>query len=363
VLDLGSYLAGPYGPMLLADLGADVIKVETTSGDAMRPTGWAFAGCQRGKRGVALDLKSPATRPALEALVRWADVVHHNLRMPAARRLGLDYETLRPLNPEMVYCHTSSYGPRGPRADWPGYDQLFQAQCGWEVLGAGAGNPPMWHRFGFMDHQCALASVVATLLALYQRGQTGQGQFVTASLLGSGALTTSETYRTADGDLAPFAGIDRDQTGTGPAYRMMQLADGWIAVAARTPAQQIALCSVAGTHDVYQVPAALSDRYCDDVLHQLERAGVPCEPVRLRQRFPFFDDPANRSAGLVAEYHHAEFGKLEQPGAMWYFGDLGVRMDYAPPALGEHTAEVLREMGLSGDEIDNLTAAGVAKTA
>jgi crotonobetainyl-CoA:carnitine CoA-transferase CaiB-like acyl-CoA transferase len=363
VLDLGSYLAGPYGPMLLADLGADVIKVETTSGDAMRPTGWAFAGCQRGKRGVALDLKSPATRPALEALVRWADVVHHNLRMPAARRLGLDYETLRPLNPEMVYCHTSSYGPRGPRADWPGYDQLFQAQCGWEVLGAGAGNPPMWHRFGFMDHQCALASVVATLLALYQRGQTGQGQFVTASLLGSGALTTSETYRTADGDLAPFAGIDRDQTGTGPAYRMMPLADGWIAVAARTPAQQIALCSVAGTHDVYQVPAALSDRYCDDVLHQLERAGVPCEPVRLRQRFPFFDDPANRSAGLVAEYHHAEFGKLEQPGAMWYFGDLGVRMDYAPPALGEHTAEVLREMGLSGDEIDNLTAAGVARTA
>src|SRR5262249_60399223 len=89
--------------------------------------------------------------------------------------LGVDYQSLRPVNPRMVYCHTTSYGPSGDRADWPGYDQLFQAQCGWEVLGAGEGNPPMWHRFGFMDHQCALSSVLASLLALYRRGGTGGG--------------------------------------------------------------------------------------------------------------------------------------------------------------------------------------------
>ena len=113
VLDLGNFLAGPYGAMLLADLGADVIKLESSTGDQMRGVEWSFVGCQRGKRSVAIDLKSPEARPALEALIRWADVVHHNLRMPAARRLGVDYESVKAVNPEIVYCHTSSYGPRG----------------------------------------------------------------------------------------------------------------------------------------------------------------------------------------------------------------------------------------------------------
>ncbi len=361
VLDLGNYLAGPYGPMILADLGADVIKIESTAGDAMRPTGWAFAGCQRGKRGVALDLKAPESRPALEALVRWADVVHHNVRMPAARRLGIDYESLRAWNPEVVYCHTSSYGPAGPRADWPGYDQLFQAQCGWEWLGAGEGNPPMWHRFGFMDHQCALSSVVATVLALYQRERTGKGQAVAASLLGAGVLTASETYVGPDGALAPYAGLDGDQTRIRPGYELIQVADGWIAVAAQTPAQLTALRTLAGTDDVADAAPALRDRSRDQLLTDLDSAGVPAEAVRQAQRFPFFDDPGNQAAGMVASYQSAEWGRMEQPGAFWYFGDLDVRLHLAPPAVGEHTVEVLTEVGLERAEIDALVACGAAR--
>jgi crotonobetainyl-CoA:carnitine CoA-transferase CaiB-like acyl-CoA transferase len=360
VLDLGNYLAGPYGPMLLADLGADVIKVESTSGDAMRPTGWAFAGCQRGKRGVALDLKAPQARPALEALVRWADVVHHNVRLPAARRLGIDYAAMRPWNPDMVYCHTSSYGPRGPRADWPGYDQLFQAQCGWEWLGAGEGNPPMWHRFGFMDHQCALSSVLATILALYQRKRTGRGQAVAGSLLGAGALTVSETYLQADGMLAPYAPLDDQQTRIEPGYEIIPLADGWIAVAARTAEERAALQTTAGTGSLGAAAAALRPRTCASVLADLDAAGVPAELVRQAQRLPFFDDPANQAAGLIASYRSAEWGWLEQPGALWYFGDLDVRLELAPPAVGEHTVEVLSEVGLDRAQIDDLLAAGVA---
>jgi crotonobetainyl-CoA:carnitine CoA-transferase CaiB-like acyl-CoA transferase len=361
VLDLGNYLAGPYGPMILADMGADVIKVESTAGDAMRPTAWAFAGCQRGKRGVALDLKSPQARCALEALVRWADVVHHNIRMPAARRLGIDYESLRSWNPEVVYCHTSSYGPDGPRADWPGYDQLFQAQCGWEWLGAGRGNPPMWHRFGFMDHQCALSSVVATILALYRREQTGKGQAVAASLLGAGVLTASETYVGPDGALAPYTTLDADQTRIRPGYEIIEVADGWIAVAAHTPDQADAMQAIAGTSNLAGAAAALRTWTTDQLLADLTAAGVPCERVRLAQRFPFFDDPDNQAAGMVASYRSADWGTFEQPGALWYFGDLDVRLDRAPPALGEHTIEVLTEVGLDRAEIDALLASGTAR--
>jgi crotonobetainyl-CoA:carnitine CoA-transferase CaiB-like acyl-CoA transferase len=349
VLDLGNYLAGPYAPQMLADLGADVVKLEGATGDPMRPGGWPFAGCQRGKRGLALDLKSPDSRAALEAAIKWADIVHHNLRMPAARRLGLDYESVEQMNPDVVFCHTSSYGPTGPRADWPGYDQLFQAQCGWEVDGAGEGNPPMWHRFGFMDHQCALSSTVATLLALYHRDRTGTGQAVAGSLLGAGALTNSESFRRADGTLAARPTLDTMQTGLSEGRRIVELVDGWIALAADRPEQLTALRGI-----------QLDGRKVEDALADLGQAGVPAEQVRLEQRYPFFDDPANRSSKLVAEYQSAEWGKFEQPGALWYFGDQEVQLHLAPPALGEHTVDLLREFGLEQDAIDGLLAAGVA---
>jgi crotonobetainyl-CoA:carnitine CoA-transferase CaiB-like acyl-CoA transferase len=349
VLDLGAYLAGPYAPMLLADLGATVMKIESTTGDAMRPTGWAFNGCQRGKLGVALDLKAPSAQPVLEAAIRWADVVHHNIRMPAARRLGIDPDSVRAINPDVVFCHTSSYGPTGPRADWPGYDQLFQAQCGWEVLGAGEGNTPMWHRFGFMDHQCALSSVVTTLLALYHRDETGIATNVAGSLLGAGALTVSETFVRPDGSRVPFDGLDTDQREVSEGRKIVELDDGWIAVSARTPEQLTALRGI-----------NLSGRKVGEALADLDAAGVPSEHVREDQRDPFFDDPANRAAGLVASYPNPEFGAMLQPGAMWWFRDQEVKLELSPPALGEHTVACLTELGSDSATIDGLLAEGVA---
>ncbi len=350
VIDFGNYLAGPYAPQMFADLGATVVKIEAATGDPMRPGAWPFAGCQRGKRGVALDLKAPDARPVLEAALRWADVVHHNLRMPAARRLGLDYESIAAVNPDVVFCHTSSYGPTGPRADWPGYDQLFQAQCGWEVLGAGDDNPPMWHRFGFMDHQCAMSSALATMLAIYHRDRTGEGQAVAGSLLGAGVMTASETYLRSDGTLAPIAGLDADQLAMSDGRRFIEVTDGWVAVAATTAEQVDALRSV-----------SLDGSSVDAALAALADVGVPAVRVELEQRYPFFDSEANRRAGLVADYRHAEWGRLEQPGALWYFGeDLGVRLELAPPALGEHTVECLGEFGVDQATVDALLASGSA---
>ncbi len=360
VLDLGNFLAGPLGPMLLADLGAEVVKVEATTGDQMRPIQRVFASCQRGKRGVALDLKSPDAQPALEALVRWADVVHHNLRRPAARRLGIDEDAIRAISPDVVSCHASSYGPLGERADWPGYDQLFQACAGWEVLGGGEGNDPMWFRFGFMDHLCAMGSTVATLLAVLERDRTGRGQHVTGSLLGAAVLTNGETYLDRSGAAVEVATVDGDQMGTSPGHRLYPLADGWLALAACSPDHLAATCSALGVSGVDGLEASFARAPVRETVEALRAAGVPCERVGLDQGASFLDDPLIRSLGLVTSYPHAEWGALEQVGAFWGLGDLEVSLDRAPPALGQHTVEVLLEAGMDPADIDVLVAGAVA---
>jgi crotonobetainyl-CoA:carnitine CoA-transferase CaiB-like acyl-CoA transferase len=359
VVDAGAFLAGPLGPMLLSDLGADVVKVEPPGGEGMRWVEWSFFGCQRGKRGVALDLKSPDARVALDALLARADILHHNLRMPAARRLGLDEATVRAVNPDIVYCHASSYGPQGARADWPGYDQLFQSSCGWEVAGAGEGNDPMWHRLGFMDHMCAMGSLISTLLALYHRDRTGETQFVAGSLLAGGVMTGSETYLDANGEIVPVPVLDHEQTGIAPGYRIAEVSDGWVAVAATTDAQRAALDGLGGEGGLGGVDALVKGTVAD-ALAALADAGVPSTQLRLDQGEPFFSSSANDAAGLIARYDHADYGRVEQPGAFWIFGDLDVKLDRAPPALGEHTVEVLTEAGLDAATVDALLASGAA---
>jgi crotonobetainyl-CoA:carnitine CoA-transferase CaiB-like acyl-CoA transferase len=357
VLDFGAYLAGPIAPMLMADLGADVIKIEHPVGDFMRFVERTFAGCQRGKRDIALDIKHPDARPVLEALVAEADVVHHNLRLPAARKLGIDYDTLRAIKPDLIYCHVSSYGPLGPRADWPGFDQLFQAASGWEYEGAGEGNPPMWHRFGMMDHQGGLASLIATLLAVYHRERTGQGQFVAASLLGASVLTISETMQLADGSLAPYDRLDHEQLGVSAGRRIVAVADGWVAVDATGAGQIEALGEVLGP------PGTPVTRTVADVLAGLAARSVPATRVGLDRMDAFFDDPATWDAGLAAAYPHATLGRVEQVGSLWTLGDMEARLDRASPEVGQHSEEILAELGYSASAIATLVASGAVATA
>jgi crotonobetainyl-CoA:carnitine CoA-transferase CaiB-like acyl-CoA transferase len=358
VLDFGNFLAGPLAAMLMADLGADVIKLEATTGDMMRHSvERVFSGCQRGKRGIALNLKHSDTRPVVEKLVQWADVVHHNLRYPAARRLRIDYESLKELNPKLIYCHTSSYGPKGPRADWPGFDQLFQAASGWEYEGAGEGNRPMWHRFGMMDHQNALASLTATLLAIYHRMRTGEPQFCSASLLGASILTTSETFVRPDATLAPYPKLDTAQMGVSPFHRIFECSDKrWIAVVAESERERAGLLRAAGVDSPGELEAAVSAISQEPMLWQLAREGVPAEPVQLNQQDAFFAAQGSMDSDLVARYPHPTWGIVEQIGSLWNMGDLPPRLDRASPTLGQHSREICEEIGLDPKVYETLKA-------
>ncbi|MBB3860909.1 crotonobetainyl-CoA:carnitine CoA-transferase CaiB-like acyl-CoA transferase [Novosphingobium hassiacum] len=359
VLDLGNFLAGPFAPMIMAMMGAEVIKLEAASGDQMRWVEWSFTACQRGKRAIAVDLKNPAGRKVLERLVKWADIVHHNLRMPAARKLGLDYETLRAINPRIVYAHVSSYGPTGPRKDWPGYDQLFQAACGWEYESAGPGNPPIWNRFGMMDHQCAMASLVATLLALHHRDRTGEGSAVAASLLGAGLLTLRETVVLPDGSIAPYPQLDGDQMGLSPQRRLFCCADGWIMTVTESAGAYDRLLEIAGVDDIAGLERHFIQTSVAVALAEVAAAGGAAVEAMRDQRLPFLDNPANRAARLVATYPHRIYGQFDQVGAFLDFHDMDVKLDRAPPVTGEHSRELLAEFGFTPTEIAEMLDCGL----
>ena len=352
IADFGNFLAGPLAPQLMADMGADVVKVESTTGDPLRHADWAFNGCQRNKRDIAVALKHPEAGKVLEKIVGWADVVHHNQRMPAAEKLGFGWDAVHAMNPRAVYCHVSSYGAQGPRKDWPGYDQLFQAASGWEAANAGEGNRPMWCRFGMMDHLCALASVVATLLALLRRDSTGEGEFVAASLLG-GSLATMETFVLPDRGLAPFETVDAAQMGVGPTQRLFACADGWIAVDA--PERR---AMPEGLEE-----ARLAELGRDDAVAALLAAGYPAVRLALDNCQNFLVDPDNRAAHMVASFDHAVYGRYDQVGVAWNFGDLATPLDRPPPLLGEHSDMFLTEIGFDAEARAALFAAEVVKAA
>ena len=277
--------------------------------------------------------------------------------MPAATRLGLDYESLRPINPRIIYSHVSAYGPVGPRKDWPGYDQLFQAQCGWEVAGAGEGNPPIWHRFGMMDHQAAMASLYATLLGLLHREKTGEGQAVSASLLGASMQTLSETVLLSDGRPTPVDQLDHEQLGVSNRKRLYACADGFVAAVAtdRDPSTNESL----GRPNHPASPADeliedLAQSSVADALDKLRTLGFTAVPVRINRAKAFLTNAAYQASGLVAEYNHPRYGRLRQPGAFWYFKGVAPEFKCGPPERGEHSEEILAEIGFTRNEIDAL---------
>jgi crotonobetainyl-CoA:carnitine CoA-transferase CaiB-like acyl-CoA transferase len=362
VVDLSAYLAGPITSLVLAELGADVVKVEPPTGDVHRNMEPMFAAGQRGKRALALDLKAPDAAQVLERLFRWTDVVHHNSRVGLAERLGYDEETVRAANPDVVYSFASGFGDSGPRARLPTNDQLMQALAGVESAQGGADRPPTYLVWGAVDVTGGWLAACGVLAGLYARRARGGGQSVRSSLLGAGLTLKSGAFLAED-TVVPGPVLDADQRGYGAAYRLYQGGDGeWFALAVPDESAWARLRRVVGvelpavppplrTNGARQPAEELLERaFARDAasrwLAALRDADVPVEPVApmTRSEFvdAFVDDPVNRQLGRVVSYQWGDRGLLEQPG-------LSVRFGPAPrphacasiPALGEHTEEVL----------------------
>lgn len=349
VLDLGMFLAGPMGPSMMGDMGANVIKVEALTGDRIRFMHRYYQAAARSKRSLALDLTRPEAQPILKRLLEWAELVHHNMRFSGAAKLGLSEEGIRAYNPDVAFNYSSAYGQRGTRGNWPGYDSIFNAIAGWEFENAGDGNRPVFNRPGTMDVATAQSCLVELMASLYARRTTGRGYTTQTSLLGMAAFTQGERLIGADGDLTETYHLTSDQTGFSPYHRIYECADGnWVAVAAHKSDQQAALRALLGE----DFEASAKARDAADLLTALEAAGVPADAVNFEDAMHrFFDDPLNRELNLVSVLPQPLYGIVEQPGAFWNFGDTPVVFKRCCPAVGEHSDEILREIGYADEEI------------
>ena len=245
VLDFGHYFAGPYASRLLADLGAEVIKLEPLDGDLLRPTVKPFNGAQRGKRCIAVDLKHPRGNEIGRRMAAWADVVSHNLRPGVAERLSLDYASVRATNPTVIYDYAPGWGSSGPDASLPGFAPLFAGYVGLHHEAAGEGNTPV-APVGNEDNGNGLLGATAILMALYHRKRTGEGQYLEHPQLNATLLMAGHLMRRPDGSVVGSAHLDHERRGGHPLDRLYRTADGWLCLSARTDAEFARLGGVPG---------------------------------------------------------------------------------------------------------------------
>ena len=357
VLDLTSFIAGPVCPMLLADLGADVVKIETPDGDPFRMTAYGFHGWNRGKRSLVLDLKRPEGRETLLDLVRSADVLVENFRGGVMDRLGLGWERLRVVNPSLV-C-VSITGAEGALATLPGFDPIFQARSGFMTAQGGQGEP-VFHMIPYNDYSAGTLGALATVAGLVARERTHRGQRVCTSLMRT-ALVDQAAHMT---ELRPGG---RDHLGPGAARRLYECADGWLCVAAQGNLRGLA--ELAGIVDhgrprcgrarSRRLAKALQDLSRADALDRLARVGVPAAPCL---RFTdLIDDAHVRANGMLVTLDDPALGAVTLGGPLIDFERTPIRYRRLAPGHGAHSREVLAEIGYDPARIASLVAAGVVR--
>jgi crotonobetainyl-CoA:carnitine CoA-transferase CaiB-like acyl-CoA transferase len=370
ILDAGTYMAGPYSSRLLAELGAEVVKLETTAGDTMR----AFVGgdviCMRGKRSIAADLKSPQGREIGSRLAAWADVVMHNMRPGAAERIGLGEAQVRKVNPQVFYVVAPGWGTSGPDMHRQAFAPMLSGYVGLQLEAAGRGNPPLTPVLGPVLHEDpvnGLWGAVAVAMGLYLRQRGAKQLYVESPLLNAAMTMVQHIMVKADtGEVLGADRLDPAQMGLGPCYRLYQAADGWISIAAATPAQAVGLHKALGVPKLgdLELSQALAARKAAEIASALTTHHVPYEIVpEPSNRDAFLQESLGISKGRVTAYEHPRFGKVRQVVPRVSSPDAAPAIVRRPCLLGEHTREILAMLGYDEATSDQLHEAKIVRSA
>ncbi|QTO23332.1 CoA transferase [Burkholderia seminalis] len=370
ILDMGSFVAGPYASKILAVLGADVIKVEGLQGSPGRGIVRHTIAVEANKRSLAVDMKHPEGARVVARLCARANAVHHNFRVGVAERLRIDPTRLREVRPDIVTLTTTAYGDSGPKAQYPGFDMVMQALCGHEERAGGEGNPPLWIRVPLVDYATGALGAVATLMGLYAQRRHGASAATHVSLLDTALFLMSELIRTARGEFAGALPLDAGRTGFHPAESLYRASDGWIAIAARDDAMCQRLARVLGL-EVAPARAHWNARTRDALasciagwrraalLYALERAEVWAEPCIEDGWAALQCDAYAYTQGLLTDCADSRYGRVTGVlGPLMHFSRTPAETaaNNSAPGVGEHTRALLEEIGYSSAEIDALVA-------
>jgi len=364
VLDLSAYIAGPYGCTLLADQGAEVIKIEPPGGDNLRQypstlpsESRAFLGVNRSKRGVVLDLKKPEDHAVLLRLVRDTDVLVHNFRPSVPKRLGIDHERLNLINPRLIYCAVTGYGETGPMKDKAGYDQVLQTMTGMCALQGKRGGAPEIIYGSVVDYYAAALLAAGVSSALYERERSGLGQFVGISLLRSALTMQSARMIWAEGEALD---IGRDMR-SGGVTGIHPTRDGYIYISANTARFWKALCEKTGLAEVAEDPRYDTVRkraeHAAEIVPKLHAAlashnafewedlfgdEVPCAAARRIE--DMFDHPQVLAEDMVGTLEHPVVGRYRGVTHPIKFGRTPGPAPFAAPVLGQHSKAVIASL-------------------
>ncbi len=387
VIELAHIMAGPVCGLLLADLGADVVKVERLpNGDGSRgftpPTvgdeSAAFIMLNRGKRGVALDLRRPDGVETVRELLKRADVVVENFRVGTMDRIGLGWEALHEMNPRLVYGQITGFGRTGPLAERGGFDLIAQGMSGlMSVTGEAGDGPPMKVGAPVTDITAGILAALGVVAALVRRGTTGKGAYVDTSLLEAGITHTY--WQSA---IALATGVSPGALGTAhplsAPYQSFQTADGWINVGASNEPTWRSLVVVLGQPELAgderfatnaarrahfdalmtTLEPAFRSRTSDEWLSALAEGGVPAGPISSVGEM--LEHPQTGAREMVVETQHPTAGRVRSLGSPIKVDGVGGRTDRAAPLLGQHTLEVLTDFGVSPERSAALIAEGTA---